>query len=78
MGVSQPPTPDVVAAQPASLRPGFKAINSKKVVQAVVAVAMLTLAVIAIVSFVTGAPQELADSHLAAAWPDHFGQGDRL
>jgi hypothetical protein len=55
MGVTQPPTPDVVAAQPSSLRPGFKAINSKKVVQVVVALAMLTLAIIAIVSFVAGA-----------------------
>jgi hypothetical protein len=55
MGVSQPPTPDVVAAQPAALRPGFKAINSKRVVQVIVAVAMLTLAILSIAFYVAGA-----------------------
>jgi len=55
MGVSQPPTPDVVAAAPYSLRPGFKAINSKKVAQVVAAVAMLALAVLSIGFYVAGA-----------------------
>jgi hypothetical protein len=55
MGVTQPPTPDVVAAQPGALRPGFKAINSKKVAQVVVALAMLTLAILSIAFYVAGA-----------------------
>jgi hypothetical protein len=55
MGVTQPPTPDFVAAQPYALRPGFKAINSKKVAQVVVALAMIALAALSIGLYAAGA-----------------------